>query len=148
MKQLFYLSILLLLFTTVACEQSIEKENIKDSNLPETNLEGDWTVNAYINENITYGPFTISAQKLSEDGVIHIKDNGEFWNFQTKLTIGESKNKFEAESSVNEISSIGAKINIINGSIIDKDSITFDIQFEDDETPYAFIYKIKGCRKS
>lgn len=144
MKKIFYLSLSLLLFIVVACEQSLENEEI---NLPKTDLQGEWTVNAYIDNNIVFGPFTISTQTISESKSIYVKDNGEFWNFQTKASILNSTNLFEAKSTVNEISNIEAKIKILDGSVINRDGISFDIQFEDDETPYGITYNIKGHRK-
>ena len=78
---------------------------------------------------------------------IVIKDNGEFWKFQAEAQLIDSNEGFATQSSVNQISSLRTKINILDGSIVDNDSITFDIQFEDDETPYGFTYKIKGRRK-
>ena len=134
----------MLLFTTVACEQISEKETISS---PETNLHGDWTINAYVDNNFIFGPFTISTRKNSENEFIHLKDNGEFWNFQTKAEILISSDAFETKSSINEVSSLNAKINILSGKIINKDSIAFDIQFEDDETPYGITYTLKGRRK-
>lgn len=144
MKKIFYLFIFTLLFITVACEQTIENEDI---NLPQTNIQGEWTVNAYVDNKIIFGPFTISSQMTSEDGTIYLKDNGEFWNFQVKAELANSSDSFEANSTINEISSIEAKTTILNGSIINKDSISFDMQFEDDETPYGITYSIKGHRK-
>ncbi len=132
----------MLLFSIVACEQSLEKEKIE---LQEYNTLVNWTVNAYIDNNIIFGPFTISTQTASSKEAITIKDNGSFWKFQTKAELIKSTDRFNAKSSINEISSLGAKINI-NGSIFDKDSISFDIQFEDDETPYGFTYIIRGHR--
>lgn len=144
MKKIFYLSLSLLLFIVVACEQSLENEEI---NLPKTDSQGEWTVNAYVDNDIVFGPFTISTQTISESKSIYVKDNGEFWNFQTKASILNATNLFEAKSTVNEISNIEAKIKILDGCIINSDSISFDIQFEDDETPYGITYKIKGHRK-
>ena len=144
MKKIFYLFIFTLLFITVACEQTIENEDI---NLPQTNIQEQWTVNAYVDNKIIFGPFTISSQMTSEDGTIYLKDNGEFWNFQVKAELANSSDTFEANSTINEISSIEAKTTIFNGSIINKDSISFEIQFEDDENPYGVTYSIKGQRK-
>lgn len=144
MKKIFYL--LVLLFITVACEQTIEQEDIKTP-ITETNLAGNWTVNAYIDSNMIFGPFTITTQVASKNQSLHIKDNGGFWDFQTKAEILDSKNTFETISTINEVSNLEAKINILSGTIINNDSIAFDVQFEDDETPYAFTYKIMGRRK-
>jgi len=144
MKKILFFSLFMLLFITVACDQTLESEL---SNLPETNLNGDWTVSAYIDNNIIYGPFTVSTLMTPANESIVIKDNGEFWKFQTEAQLIDSNEGFATQSSVNQKSSLEAKINILDGSIVDNDSITFDIQFEDDETPYGFTYKIKGRRK-
>ena len=142
MKNFFFLFMLLLI--TVSCEQSLENQPI---DLYKTNLIGDWTVNAYIDNKMIYGPFTISTQTTLENEAITIKDNGEFWKFQTKAELVNSGDFFETQFSVNEISSLETHINILDGSIIGNDSITFEIQFEDDEIPYGFTYKIIGHRK-
>lgn len=143
MKKISYLFVFILLFITVACEQTIDNETI---NLPETNLQGNWIVNAYIDDNLIFGSFTISTLATPENESIIIKDNGEFWKFQTKAQILSSSDSFNTKASVNELSSLDAKINILNGEVINKDSIAFDIQFEDDETPYGITYTLKGRR--
>ena len=60
------------------------------------------------------------------------KENG---TFQTKL-------------SKCEVSEKGIGIKISNGQIVNPDSIYFEIQFEDDETPYGNTYVLKGHRIS
>ena len=144
MKKIFYLFVFMLLFITVACEQTLENEEI---NFLETNLQRDWTVNAYIDDILIFGPFTISTQTTPENESIIIKDNGNFWNFQTKAQVLNSSDAFNVKSSENQLSSLNAKVNILNGKVIDKDSIAFDIQFEDDETPYGITYTLKGKGK-
>lgn len=145
MKKILYISIFTLLFITVACEQNLVSEDISTHKI---SITENWTVNAYLDNNLVFGPFTVSTQMTSaENESIIIKDNGEFWKFQTKAQLSDSKNEFQAQSSVNLIGSIESKINILDGSIIDNDSIAFDIQFEDDETPFGFTYIIKGHRE-
>ena len=133
----------MLLFLTVACEQTLENEEIS---LLETNLQGEWTVNAYNDDALIFGPFTISTLTTTGNESIIIKDNGEFWNFQTRANVLNLSDAFETEASLNEISSLNAKINILNGRVINKDSIAFDIQFEDDETPFGITYTLNGRR--
>ena len=58
MKKIAYLFMFILLFITVACEQTLENEEI---NFSETNMQKDWTVNAYIDDILIFGPFTIST---------------------------------------------------------------------------------------
>lgn len=143
MKKILYLFISMLLFIAVACEQTIENE---DSIIPASNLSASWSVNAFIDNNLIFGPFQISTQMTSNNDSIYIKDNGSFWMFQAKAELDESKNGFKTNLSVNVISSLGAKVKVANGSIINNDSIVFDIQFEDDETAYGYTYKIMGQR--
>lgn len=142
MKKILYLSLFFLLFITVACEQTLENEY---SIISESNIVGDWTVNAYIENRLIFGPFEISTQMTTENESVYIKDNGTFWNFQTKAYVTHL-DVFKTDLSVNEASIIEAKIKILNGNIINKDSVVFDIQFEDDETPYGITYTIKGNR--
>lgn len=143
MKRIVHLLTFALLFLMVACEQTIETE---DLNLPESNMNGEWIVNAYMDNNQVFGPFIISTQMTLKNESLYIKDNGTFWNFQTEAGAIYSSDTFKTESSVNEKSNVEANIRILNGSVINKDSITFEIQFEDDETPYGITYIIKGYR--
>ena len=142
MRKILYLFIFMLLFT--ACDQTLENEDIF---IPETSMSGEWIVNAYLDNNLIFGPFTITTQMTAQNDSIYIKDNGEFWNFQTKAEIVNSKKSFDTHSSINEISSLESKVQISNGRVINKDNIAFEIEFEDDETPYGFTYKITGQRK-
>lgn len=143
MKKISYLFMFMLLFITVACEQTLENE---ETSLLETNLQGEWTVNAYNDDTLIFGPFNISTLTTIGNESIIIKDNGEFWNFQTKANVLNLSDAFETEASLNEISSLNVKINVLNGRLINKDSIAFDIQFEDDETPFGITYTLKGRR--
>lgn len=144
MRRIVNVLVFMLLFITVACNQTIENEDI---NIPKINLTGNWTVNAYIDSSLIFGPFTIATRMTTKNDSLYIKDNGEFWNFQVKAKSINSSNTFKTKASVNEISSLGAKINILNGRVINNTSIAFDIQFQDDETPYGFTYTLKGHRK-
>ena len=134
----------MLLFIMLECEKKLEN---KDIHIIETNLTGEWTVNAYMDNNMIFGPFTITTQMTSDNDSLSIKDNGAFWKFQTKAEVINPTDVFEANESLNEISNMGATINILNGIVINNDSIAFDIQFEDDETPYGITYTLKGSRK-
>lgn len=149
MKKIFYLFTFVLLFTLVACEQDLKTENLNTEDLKssESNMNGNWTVNAYMGNELMFGPFTITTQMTAENDSLFLRDEGEFWNFQTKAAIISTSSAFETNASVNEISKFKANIKVLDGSIINNDSIAFDIQFEDDETPYAFTYEIKGRKR-
>lgn len=147
MKKIVYVFLFMLLF--VACEQELENQeaNLPEANLPKTDLSGKWTVNAHIDNDLIFGPFTITTQMSPESEAIYINDNGEFWNFKVEAEILNASDKFEAKSSVNELCSLEAAVKILDGAVINNDSIAFYIQFEDDETPYGLNYKISGRRK-
>ena len=143
MRKFIFIFTLVLFFTTVACESTLDNKEVI---LTENNLNGQWIVTAY-SDDVTFGPFTIQTQMSYDNDSIFIKDGGEFWNFQTKVLVSPKDNIFETTSSINEVSKIGANVKVQNGALINNDSISFNIQFEDDETPFGYTYQIKGHRK-
>lgn len=144
MKKIYYVMFSMLLMAFVACDNSIENEHQIDTP-QEISITGNWEVNAYLNNELVYGPFTVST-RMASDSEIYIKDNGEFWNFQSKANLLDSNSEFDADLALNEISNFKANVKIQNG-VIDNQDIAFDILFEDDETPYGFTYQIRGVRK-
>lgn len=137
---LIYLSTFTLLLLT-ACDD--KPESIDNGNKGDLNYS--WQVSASITgHDFTYGPFTIRT--TSNNDSITISDEGNFWNFRVSVALNADNNTFGNSSSVNAISTVGAKINVPYGKIIDSDSIAFNIQFEDDETPHGITYNIKGRR--
>lgn len=149
MKQLLYLLAFTIISLTTACESTIEKEILPaTATIIENKLSGDWMVTAYMDNDITYGPFDINIQMTTNENTISINDQGQFWGFQAKVTTDLSNNTFESSSSLNEMSEVKAKIILMNGKLIGNDSISFDIQFEDDVTPYGLTYNLKGSRNS
>lgn len=149
MKKIFYLFTLVFLFTLVACEQDLATENLEAEDLKaaESNINGNWTVNAYMGNELMFGPFTITTQITAKNDSLFLRDEGKFWNFQTRAALDPNNQSFVTASSINELSNLGANIKVLNGTVINTDSISFDIQFEDDETPYGITYSIKGRRK-
>lgn len=146
MKHLLYILTFILLLSTIACESNLENDGllIEESS---SNFNGDWIVKANMDNNITFGPFDIKIQTTPKKDSLYIKDNGDFWNFQVKTATNSSNNSFKSELSVNELSKVSSKIKVLNGKVIENDSIYFEIQFEDDETPYGITYYLKGHRK-
>lgn len=144
MKQLLYLITFTLLLFSTACETENFSEDLDlNSPIKESSLSGNWSIKASVDKNESFGPFDIAITYTSDLDSIIIKDN-DFWGFQVKAATNNSDNTFESNLSVNEMSKVGAKIKILNGKVIEDESIYFEIQFEDDETPYGITYNIKG----
>ena len=144
MKQILYIITFTLLLFTAACEKDSFSEDLNlDLPSKENSLSGDWSVKTYIDKNEVFGPFDIEVAYTSDLDSIIIKDN-DFWGFQVKASTNDTDNTFESTKSVNELSKVGAKIKILNGKVIENGTIQFEIQFEDDETPYGITYNVKG----
>lgn len=144
MKQLLYISTLTLLLFSTACEtENFSEDTSLDSPLYENSLSGNWNTKAYVDEGEIFGPFDITIKYTTNLDSIIITDN-DFWGFQVKASINDKDNTFQSNISTNELSKVGSKIKVINGKVFDNKSIYFEIQFEDDETPYGITYNIKG----
>lgn len=143
MKQILYLITLTLLLFTAACETDSFSDDLNlESPLNENNLSGNWNIKAYIDKDELFGPFDIEVTYTADLDSIIIKDNN-FWGFQVKASANKN-NTFESNLSVNELSKVGAQVKLFNGKVTENGSINFEIQFEDDETPYGITYIIKG----
>lgn len=144
MKKLLYIITFTLLLFTTACETDSLSEDLNtDLPLIENNLSGNWNMKAYVDKDEVFGPFDIEITYTTDLDSIIITDN-DFWGFQVKASANNSKNTFSTNLSVNELSKVGAQIKILNGKVIENETIYFEIQFEDDETPYGITYNIKG----
>ena len=150
MKNILYFLSFITLFITlfiIACDTD---PDIKDGGDDPTqdNFRGAWIVNASITgDDFTYGPFVIKTQTANDKDSLSIIDDDGLWDFQVKAAINMESNSFASQSSVNTKSTVGAKSKVLNGIIVGSDSISFSIQFEDDETPYGYTYNIKGKRQ-
>ncbi|WP_286853828.1 lipid-binding protein [Proteiniphilum sp. UBA5259] len=145
MKNIFYLLGLIIFGTIVSCEREIESDAIANP----VNITGQWKVNAYNDSILLYGPFKVVTLKDTSAGSdsITIQDTDmKFWEFRVKARADETSGTFGTKLSNCEVRGEEVGIKISNGKILDTDSIYFEIQFEDDETPYGVTYKIKGRR--
>ena len=141
MKQLLYIISFTLLLFTAACEsEQLSDDFNSNSPLKENSLSGNWNIKAYIDKDEVFGPFDIEVTYTSDLDSIIIKDN-DFWGFQVKASANNLNNTFDSKLSVNELSKVRAQIKILNGKVVENESISFEIQFEDDETPYGITYK-------
>lgn len=145
MKNIFYLLGLIMLITTVSCEREIESDTV----VTPVNITGQWNVNAYNDSIFLYGPFKVITLKDASTGSdsITIQDSGmKFWEFRVKARANETDGTFDTKLSQCEVCEENVGIKIFNGKVLNSDSIYFEIQFEDDETPYGITYQIKGRR--
>lgn len=148
MKKIIYLLGILTLGIVASCEREVESAAIIDA--PKlVEIAGQWEVNAYNDSIHIYGPFKVITLKESSTGndSITVQDaEVKFWKFQVKAAVDEKNGTFQTELSECEVSEESIGIKISNGKIVSSDSIYFEIQFEDDETPYGNIYQLKGHR--
>lgn len=141
-KKLYLISFVLLTFT-ISCEKEIETV-VSET---EIDFNGDWKVSAFNDTTFIYGPFKIITQHEAYSDSITIKDSEiKFWKFQIKADANFQKGTFGTELSNCEVSSENVGVIISKGKIINSDSIYFEIQFEDDETPFVNTYNLKGTR--
>lgn len=148
MDKIRYIIILVITFVLLSCQHDVEEVEDIDL-LPTSTITGDWRIHAYINKSLIYGPFMLKTyqETASETDSMVLKDSAkDFWNFQIKVAANFAKEKFETQKSICKISNYDIGIKIFNGKIINSDSIYFEIQFEDDETPYGTTYQLCGHR--
>ena len=134
----------LMLGAIISCEDEVENNaRVSES----VDFTREWEVTAYNDSTFIYGPFKVTTLANNAEGndSITIKDSEmNFWKFQVKPLADKKVGTFETQLSVCEWCEESIGIKISNGIISESDSIYFEIQFEDDETPYGNTYKIKG----
>lgn len=156
MKKIILFILVAVAIIGTSCEPTYEKEY--SWAYP---LAGDWKLNSYekskINgkDSITSNePFEIKIYNSSFgkdsiwiDDYATTSSNGHFWSMKFKAKVDMTSKTFAnsgvVKNAVNGYS-IGIKVN--NGSVIGNDSIRFEIQFQDDATPYGKTYILAGHR--
>ena len=150
MKKIIYLLAFVALGMIASCEQEINNSSFPDVQNPTNiNTTGKWEVTAHNDSIRVFGPFTlltVTNPESENDSITILDSEVKFWKFQVKAAVNEIDGTFETNLSNCEVSEEGIGIKIANGKIVDSDSIYFEIQFEDDETPYGNIYRLKGHR--
>ncbi|SCM58840.1 lipid-binding protein [Petrimonas mucosa] len=147
MKHIIYctISMLVAAFLLLSCEKEAEMIELT------SDLNGEWEVMAYLEDAPIHDgtfPLIITSSFPVKTDSITIRDTSKsFWNFQIKVAANHENGTFETEKSICEICDFGIGIKVLNGKVIDSDSICMEIQFEDDETPYGNTYLLKGHRK-
>lgn len=148
MKKIIYLLGFITLGIIASCESETESAELGGA-ANSVNITGQWEMTAYIDSITVFGPFKVITLKnpSTESDSITIHDSEvKFWKFQVKAFADEKTGTFETKLSNCEVSEESIGIKISNGKIFSSDSIYFEIQFEDDETPYGNTYKLKGHR--
>jgi hypothetical protein len=167
MKKLFLYAVVLFssfLFIVTSCK----KDEI--GNTATEKMAGEWyvTVDAVdANGGVVYedadlygiGKFHLDTYNTSSNSTseMWINDNGNFWDFQTKMNIDLNAMTFQATDAQNI--AYDSKLTITNGKIlysatttpsgIKADSIVFNVIFDDDTAPadYGFdTYRVAGFR--
>lgn len=159
MKKILYFACLLTAVLTSCSKDDIESTATVD-------MAGQWYVRAdviYDGEVYTdlygYGQFLLLTYNTADNtpDEMWVTDNGNFWTFKVKAPINQKTLTFATNGVVeNQISGYGIGVKITNGKILPKaglqkngapaDSITLDVEFEDDEDGY--IYRFQGVRYS
>ncbi|MBF6598628.1 MAG: hypothetical protein ITF98_10460 [Fermentimonas sp.] len=146
MKQLIFLLGFIALGVFASCER-----DSTSLELPNTvKVDGLWEVIAYNDSMAISTPFSIQTltreNSMGRDSLVIKDSQNEFWNFQVSSAVNKKLGAFETELSSCEVCEEQIGIIVSNGKIINNDSIHFEIKFEDDETPFANNYIIKGRR--
>jgi len=137
-------------------------------------VSGDWKVNVYVGDVMVAGPVEIKSYNSafgkdsiwiddygtsswnSTDSIWEIA-NGNFWTMQVKCAVDMKAKTFQTAGSVNAIGGYPIGIKVLNGKVINNDSIYLEVQFGDDgyedgagewvPTPYETTYKLAGHRE-
>lgn len=154
MKNFIYLLGFILLSVIISCESETENlindENHNEGEIIEdfSQFIGEWQVNAYSDSELIFGPFKVTTLRTGNDSITILDTEEEFWKFQVKALAKVETGIFQTKLSNCEKSDESIGIKIPNGKILNTDSIYFEIQFEDDETPFVHTYQLKGRRES
>ncbi len=150
MKKMFSLKKILivgLVFLGAGC-QKLEFTKEYNATYP---ISGDWTIT--INDGTySYGPYFMKIYNTSfgKDSV-WIDDNLNFWQTKSKVKVNMTNLTFSGDATQNEY--YNSLITYKNGKVIGKDSIYFEVSFNDeldandDPAPYATTYEYSGHRK-
>ena len=148
MKRITYLLGFVVIGILVSCEKEVES-TITADNTALADVTGHWEVTAYNDSLLIFGPFkviTLEDPSAQSDSITIQDTEVKFWKFQTKAFLDKNDGTFQTELSKCEVSEEAIGIKISNGIIFNSDSIYFEIQFEDDITPFENTYKLKGHR--
>jgi len=155
MKKINYLILLVVILVGTSCEPTFVKTY--SWACP---VAGDWKVKTYTNGVEDGGPYEIKAYNSAfgkdsiwiDDygiGVDKAANYGNYWTMKFKVAVNMSTKTFSNGTStvINAIPDYGIGIKVMNGKIIGNDSIYFEVQFEDDTTPFGTTHQLAGHRE-
>jgi hypothetical protein len=112
-------------------------------------IAGDWTLNAYVDGEYAYGPFEMKSYNTSfgKDSIwfddYPTATSANFWQIKYKVAANMTSKSFQTTGSINAVAGYPIDIKVSNGIVVNNDSISFDIEFEDDP---GTIYTLSGHR--
>ena len=131
-------------FSFTSCEQEYEKQY--SWAYP---VAGDWMVKAYIDGTPITGPWEMKTYNSSfgKDSIWIDDYDGNFWEYQVKCAVNMTGRTFQTNGSTNATPDYPIQIKILNGKVINNDSIYYEVQFEDDDPSFGTTYQIAGHRE-
>lgn len=113
-----------------------------------TAITGPWEMKSY---NSSFGKDSIwvddyGTSTMNADSTWKISA-GNFWTMQVKCAVDMSTKTFQTKSSMNAIGGYPNIMKVLNGKVINNDSIFYEIQFEDDSPSFGTTYLIAGHRE-
>jgi len=149
MKKINFLILLVVVLVGVSCEPTYTKTY--SWAYP---VAGYWTVKAYVDGVEAFGPSEIKTynsafgkDSIWIDDIVTYSPGYTVWDMKVKTAVNMGTKTFNnANVAMNAIPDYGIGVKVMNGKIIGNDSIYFEVQFEDDTTPYGTTYQMKGHR--
>lgn len=140
MKSISILSLVLLSLAIFSCQKKIEKEY--SWAYP---VAGDWTLKAHVDNEEVAGPFEVKIYNTSfgQDSIWIDDYNGNFYQMKCKAKVDMSNLTFQTAGSTNAITGYGINVKVMEGKVINKDSIYFKMEFSDDP---GTVYTLSGHR--
>lgn len=108
-------------------------------------ISGDWTITVTQGSD-SYGPYFMKIYNTSSSkDSVWIDDNEQFWDTKTKAKVDMKNLTFSGTNEVNEY--YASHVSYANGKVIGKDSIYFEVTFDDDSPANGNVYIYAGHRK-
>ncbi|MBO9594390.1 MAG: hypothetical protein J7599_15910 [Niabella sp.] len=133
-------SVLILALAFFSCQKKIEKEY--NWAYP---VAGDWTLKASVDGEEVAGPFELKVYNTSfgQDSIWLDDYNGNFYQVKFKAKVDMSSLTFQTAGSTNAISGYDINVKVMEGKVINKDSLSFKVEFSDDP---GTVYSVSGHR--
>jgi hypothetical protein len=170
MKRRYVLTITLGLLSLLLWRCNQDDPNIK-STAGEA-IAGEWYVTYKVGTTDVNGGYSpiitsntaanVATEMLISDYVTPTATSGNFWSFKVKAQVDPANKTFAADEAVSSAlwheDPYPIKVNVLNGSIfkdgghsktgVTVDSIYFELQFEDDSSPFGTTYIVSGHKRT